>query len=96
MKKNNLLSTLHDIRSLLASRKPVLTFEEACAYTGMSSSYMYKLTSSKLIPHSKPQGKMIYFDRQDLENWMLKNPIKTESQLETAAALHLTIKKRKQ
>ena len=36
--------------------KEVLTTAEASAYLGLSESYLYKLTSSKRIPHYKPNG----------------------------------------
>lgn len=58
----------------LTANKKVLTLEEACRYTGISRGYMYKLTSSERIPHSKPSGKMIYFDRKKLDSWLLRNP----------------------
>ena len=62
------------MEQLLTANKKVLTLEEACQYTGISRTYMYKLTSSEKIPHSKPTGKMIYFDRKKLESWLLRNP----------------------
>ena len=62
------------IEQLLSANKDVLTMEEACAYTGISRSYMYKLTSLEKIPHSKPAGKMIYFEREKLNSWLLRNP----------------------
>ena len=34
-----------------------------------------KLTSKGIIPHFKPEGKMIYFERTQLEKWLLRNPI---------------------
>ncbi len=62
------------IEQLLAANKEVLTLEEACDYTGISQSYMYKLTSTGKIPHSKPMGKAIYFERLKLNSWLLGNP----------------------
>jgi excisionase family DNA binding protein len=53
--------------------KRVLNFEEACKYLGYKKSYVYKLTSSGILPYSKPNGKRIYFDRELLEEWMLSN-----------------------
>ena len=53
--------------------KPILTFDEGCMYTGLSKSYMYKHTSNGNIPFFKPEGRKIYFKREDLENWMLRN-----------------------
>ena len=34
---------------------------------------VYKLTSGKEIPHYKPRGKMIYFAKEDLDEWLLQN-----------------------
>ena len=34
---------------------------------------LYKLTSGKEIPHYKPRGKMIYFAKEDLDEWLLQN-----------------------
>jgi hypothetical protein len=76
------------------SQKRVLTFDEGCVYTGRSESDLYKKTSLGLIPHSKPNGKMIYFDREKLDVWMLGNPIKTAAQTATEAANYV-IKKTK-
>jgi excisionase family DNA binding protein len=70
--------------------KEVLTFKEACLYAGMKESYMYKLTSTGRIPHSKPQGGKLFFKRSDLEIWLLQNPARTADQIEMAAANHVT------
>lgn len=59
---------LNRIEQLLAGQKNVLTFDEACTYTGISRTYMYKLTCGSRIPHYKPNGKNIYFDRTELEH----------------------------
>ena len=52
--------------------KKVLNFREVCEYTGFSSSHMYKLTSAKKIPHYCPGGKMLFFNRLELEDWLQK------------------------
>jgi len=61
------------IEQLLTARKEVLTLDEACRYTGISRSYMYKLTALDKIPYSKPRGKLIYFERAKLNSWLLQN-----------------------
>jgi len=55
--------------------KKILTFEQACQFTNLSKSYLYKLTSQKQVPHYKPRGKKLYFKRTELENWMLSKPV---------------------
>lgn len=65
--------------------KNVLSFEEASRFLNLSKSYLYKLTSGNLIPHYKPQGKMLYFERAELEAWLRRNPVKTQTQIEAEA-----------
>ncbi len=77
---------LDTIERLLRGQKPVLTFEEGCEFTGLSKSYMYKLTHRNKIPYFKPHGKNIYFSREELEKWLLKNPVKTAEAVEQEAA----------
>lgn len=72
--------------------KPILTFDEACLYMGMSKSALYKVTSSKEIPFSKPNGKMIYFKRTDVDRWLLSNMSITATEL-TDKAMAYTQKK---
>lgn len=67
------------------AQKTVLNFEEFCIYTGLSASFAYKLTSSRVIPYSQPNGKKIYFDRQIVDNYLLSNPVKSKKQLEKDA-----------
>lgn len=55
--------------------KRVLTFTEACLYMGVSESLLYKLTATHEVPHFKPRGKMIYFDKQELDHWLLQNGV---------------------
>ena len=55
--------------------KEVLTMAEACLFLDISSSHLYKLTSSKKIPHYCPMGKKLYFLREELLQWMQTNPM---------------------
>lgn len=69
--------------------KNILTFSEACAYTGFAESYMYKLTSARKIPHSKPNGKKIFFDKELLDKWLLSNPVKTKEEINKEAVEYM-------
>lgn len=55
------------------SSKDILTSQEAAVYIGVSLSQMYKMTSTNSIPHYKPRGKMCYFERKELDAWLLQN-----------------------
>jgi excisionase family DNA binding protein len=70
--------------------KKVLTFDEVVFYTGYSRSYLQKLTSGGIIPHSKPNGKAIFFDREKLEEWLLSNPKNGFKERQSAAANYIS------
>jgi excisionase family DNA binding protein len=73
---------VEELEQMLFLTKNVLSFDEASKFLNLSKSYLYKLTSGNLIPHYKPQGKMLFFERADLEAWLRQNPIKTQAQIE--------------
>jgi len=77
------------IEQQMFMNKNVLSFEEASTFLNLSKSYLYKLTSGGLIPHYKPQGKMLYFEREQLENWLRQNPVRTQAQVEDEAQLYI-------
>ena len=58
---------------VLLPQKEILSFNEAVKYLDISKSFLYKLTSANKISFSKPNNKLIYFQRVDLDNWMLQN-----------------------
>ena len=71
-------------------KNKVLTFEQGCNYLGYAKSYVYKLTSSGVLPYSKPNGKSIFFDREKLEAWMLSNGTHSLNEKHIIAATHIT------
>ncbi len=88
----NIEDRLRNIESLMLSQKVVLNFNEVVAYTGLSKSYLYKLTSSGGIPCYKPQGKQIYFNKQEIDHWLLQNRKSTNLELENQASTFVTLK----
>lgn len=62
--------------------KSILTMSEAAEFMGLSMSYLYKLTHWNKIPYYKPSGKIVYFKKEDLEDWMLQNRSTTEKEIE--------------
>ncbi len=73
--------------------KEVLTTEEAAKYLGVSKSYLYKLTMRQQIPHYKPMGKMCYFNRQELQEWLQNNRVATVQEIEAQAQSYCAKKK---
>ena len=85
-KQNALDERLQKIEqhTLLAAKK-VLTIEDVVLLTGLQKSYLYKLTHLRQIPHYKPNGKYIFFDREEIEQWQKQNRVATEMECEQAA-----------
>lgn len=75
--------------------KKVLTFEEAAQYTGISKSTLYKMTSQKIVPHYKPTGKLIFFEKDELDQFLLSVRIKPQSEIEEAASTFVVTGKHK-
>lgn len=82
---------LSEIQKTLLGLKDVLTFQEACLYTGISPTYMYRLTSSNSIPFSKSR-KFIFFDRKRLDQWLIESPRKTKQEIEQEAMSYIAKK----
>ena len=78
------LSDLISEKTIICS-KSVLTADEAAKYMGVSRSYLYKLTMQQKIPYSKPLGKMCYFNRLELETWLLRNRTASTDELKDRA-----------
>ena len=68
--------------------KEVLTSDEAAKYMGVSKSYLYKLTMRQQIPHYTPMGKMVYFNRLELEQWLQNNRVSTATEISQQAAAY--------
>lgn len=84
---------LRNIETLLLSQKTVFNLEQLAAYTGQSKSHIYKLTSTGGIPCYKPQGKHIYFNKQEIDQWLMQGRKSTTSEIEEAAINFVHLKK---
>lgn len=94
MEITELQAQLDRIEATALSNKNVLTFDEAARYMGVSKSDLYKKTSNRTVPFSKPRGKMCYFERVQLEAYLLQNPIATADELEAQASTYIAIGKK--
>lgn len=78
MEKNNyqknIFNKLNDLENQIIKNgdKP-LSHIKAAEYLGYSKSYLYKLTSKKIIPHHKPTGKIILFLKSELDHWIINS-----------------------
>lgn len=81
MSNSEIQEQLKEIRDLLMSNKKVLNLNEVAKYIGYSKSHIYKLTSTNQIPHSKPNGKGLFFDKDEIDTWLLTNRVETRKEV---------------
>ncbi len=67
-------------------RKRYLSISEAATITGVSKSFIQKLVASRQIPHSKPNGKLIFIHRRDLETFLSKNYISSNEEMDSLSS----------
>lgn len=90
MMEDIIMKQLAEIKafSLLAAKK-VLGIDDVVLLTGLSKAYIYKLTCRKEIPYYKPNGKLVYFDRQEVEGWMKRNRVNSIVEADQMASKYL-------
>lgn len=76
-------------------QKEVLTLNELVTYTGLSKSYIYKLTHKRLIPHYKPTGKLLFFNLIEIKEWLQSKKVTTHTELKQQASNYLLTSKNK-
>ncbi len=89
-----IIQKLEEIEKNLFLQKTVLSFDEACKYCSISKSKMYKHTSSNNIPYYKPEGKLIFFKREELDTWLLRNRQSSIDELQREATKYSLTKRR--
>ena len=78
------------LENTLSAAKEVLTLEEAALFMGISKSSLYKMTHKHELPFFRPNGKIIYFEKSELLNWMRQNRCMSEAETKAAATKHMS------
>lgn len=78
------------MENLLRDAKQVLTLEEAALFMGISKSSLYKMTHKHELPFFRPNGKIIYFEKSELLNWMRQNRSMSEAETKATATKHMS------
>lgn len=66
---------LQEIKTLLSHNKKVMNVDDLAAYTGLSKSKIYKLTSLRLIPTGdNAHIRQKFFDKDVIDAWLLGKP----------------------
>lgn len=85
--RNDIVSELVEL--LASNTKQVLTVRDVASLTGMSERTIYKYCNERRIPHYKSAGgKMTYFKRSEVEEWMLHTRVATTDEIAQNAVRH--------
>ena len=71
----------------------IMSLNQLCKYYDFTKSYIYKQTSNREIPFYK-NGKRLYFKKDEIDNQILDNRVKTIKDLDQEANTYLMRKKR--
>lgn len=86
MENHLILEKLNRLEKLIVdSTKEILNIEDLINYTGYKRSYIYKLVHNNVIPFSKPNGKTLFFQKSEIDAWLLQNKSQSISQIEDKA-----------
>lgn len=66
----------------------IMNIKQLTSYLGITKSYIYKLTAKHQIPFYK-RGKILYFDRDEINAWIKEYRIATVDELERQATNHI-------
>lgn len=92
--EKRIMAAIEEIKnySLLAA-KEVLMIDDVSLLTGISKSTLYKMTCNRSIPHYKKNGKLMFFDKREIENWMRQNRVTTNEEAEQKALAYILNKR---
>lgn len=68
------------------NERDLMTTTEAARYLGLKPSYLYKLMMRRAIPYYKPGGKLCFFAKADLDAWLTRVRVKSQSEIDSEAA----------
>lgn len=85
----SLQERVNRLEDLCYSAKEVLNLEEASVFLGIAKSTLYKMTHTNQLPYFKPAGKLIFFEKKALLDWVRGAKAMSEEELRAEAATRL-------
>ena len=79
-----------EVRKVLDEKKDLMKIDEAAEFLGLSKSYLYKKTMTGEIPFYRPLGKVMYFEKSALVEWIRSHPSRTNQDLSGAVTQYVT------
>ena len=78
------------LKMLLLQQKNILSLREAAEYIGVQINTLHKYTSKGIIKFSKPRGKNIYFEKRELDRWLLSQQGISDEEINKLAANYIS------
>lgn len=95
MDSTAIIQKLNQLEKLIiGTTKQIFTVDDVVNYTGFSRSYVYKLVHNNILPYSKPNNRTLFFNKKEIDDWLLQNKSKSVSQLEIEANNYTNLKKK--
>lgn len=69
--------------------KQLIPTAEAAKFLGLKVSNLHKLMMRRVIPYYKPNGKLCFFDKVELEAWMKNVRIASQTELDQQAQTYI-------
>ena len=90
MEENSTITAIRELideklTSIALVQKPFLTTKEVAKYLGLTEAYIRKMTHNREIPHYKPMGKNLYFNREEIDEWVLQSRVATSDEIRAEA-----------
>ena len=84
---NEIMKRLDRLETLtLLGAKSVLNLEDVVLLTGLSKSTIYKKTANRELPYYRAEnGKQIFFRKSELEDWLTRNRVSSQTEDEQKA-----------
>ena len=78
----------------MEEKRQLIPTAEAAAFLGIKVSYLHKLMMRRAIPYYKPNGKLCFFAREDLDAWLRRVRVKSQEEIDSGAARYLVGRER--
>jgi excisionase family DNA binding protein len=69
--------------------KEYLSAREVCEYLDVSIAYVYLLSHKNELPKYCPGGKLIWFKRSDIDQFLLNGRIASQNEINTEAEMNV-------
>lgn len=73
----------------MEEKKQLIPTAEAAKFLGLKVSYLHKLMMRRVIPYYKPNGKLCFFDKAELEAWQKNIRIASQTELDQQAQAYI-------